>query len=92
MTRKDLKKILLKAVESYNHYRKPEAKARLVRVRGNRFVVDFSAPFYWGCGIYDFFEDLTCEVKNLSQVEAKVLDSEPIGIEKYRVKYVIGSL
>jgi len=89
MREEALKEIFLRAVDSYNRYRKPEAEASLVKVRGNELVVDFEGSFCWTCGVYDFFEDLIYEVKNLHQVEMKVLSYKPIGFEKYRVRYVI---
>jgi len=91
MKEEDLKKILAEAIESYNRYRGPEAEARMVRVKYNELVVDFSGPFCWGCGTYEYFEDLIYEVRSISQVEMKVVSYEPLGAEKFRVKYLIGS-
>ena len=39
-----LKGSVLKAVETYNRYRSPEATAKLVKFEGNELIVDFGGP------------------------------------------------
>ena len=49
---------LFKAVEEFNRYRAPEAKAELLSVNDCGFTVRFSGPFCYTCGFYDYFDDL----------------------------------
>ncbi len=48
-----------KAVELFNRYHSPEAKAEIVECRGNTVVVKFEgAILFRSCCLYDYFEDL----------------------------------
>ena len=84
-----LKESVLKAVETYNRYRSPEATAKLVKFEGNELIVDFGGTFCKGCGVYDYFEDLIYELKGLVDAQVEILSFEPQGTEGFRVKYMI---
>ena len=84
-----LKGSVLKAVETYNRYRSPEATAKLVKFEGKELVVDFGGTFCKGCGAYDYFEDFIYELKGLVDIQVKISSFEPRGTEGFRVKYTI---
>jgi len=84
-----LKGSVLKAVETYNRYRSPEATAKLVKFEGNELVVDFGGTFCKGCGVYDYFEDFIYELKDMAGVQVEISSFEPKGTEGFRVKYTI---
>lgn len=78
---------LLKAVEEYNRYRSPEAKASLVKIDDGEVIRDFAGSFCRTCGTYDYLEDLIYELKGISEVEIEIAGHEKQGPEKIRVKY-----
>jgi len=84
-----LKGSVLKAVETYNRYRSPEATAKLVKLEGNELIVDFGGAFCEGCGVYDYFEDFIYESKGLVDAQVEISGSKPHGTEEFRVKYTI---
>ena len=84
-----LKGAVLKAVETYNRYRSPEATAKLVKFEGNEFIVDFEGTFCKGCGVHDYFEDFIYELKGLVDAQVEISSFEPQGTEGFRVKYAI---
>lgn len=49
--------VLLDAIEEYNRYRSPEAKAKLISISGDTFKIEFTGSFCYTCGFYDYFED-----------------------------------
>ena len=53
-----LKKNILKAIETYNKYRSPEAFAKLIDIKEDKTVVKFEGIFCYTCGIRDWIEDL----------------------------------
>jgi len=59
----DLKRVVLKAVEEYNRFRSPEAKAKLIKIREKEIILDFEGSFCRTCGVYDYFEDFVYELK-----------------------------
>lgn len=61
----NLKEIIEEAIKIYNHFRSPEAIAKLIEVSSNQFTVEFKGPFCRSCGVYDYFEDLIYEIKSL---------------------------
>jgi hypothetical protein len=61
----NLKEIIEEAIKIYNHFRSPEAIAKLIEVSLNQFTVEFKGPFCRSCGVYDYFEDLIYEIKSL---------------------------
>lgn len=46
------------AIEEYNRYRAPEAKAKLLRIDKESIKVEFTGSFCRTCGFYDYFDDL----------------------------------
>uniref|UniRef100_A0A7J2TIS8 N-acetyltransferase domain-containing protein n=1 Tax=Archaeoglobus fulgidus TaxID=2234 RepID=A0A7J2TIS8_ARCFL len=56
------------AVEKFNRYRSPEAKAKILEISDEKAVVEISGPFCVSCGIFDYFEDIAVEAN------AKVAD------------------
>jgi len=68
----DLRKIIEEAIETYNHFRSPEAIAKLIAFTNDEFTVFFKGPFCQSCGVYDYFEDLIYEVKNLASLNIEV--------------------
>ena len=55
-----------RAVENYNRYRRPEAAARILEVKGDSVLVEFSGSFCYTCGVYDWLEDLIYELREVS--------------------------
>ncbi len=84
-----LKRAVLKAVETYNRYRSPEATAKLVKLGDNELIVDFEGTFCKTCGVYDYFEDFIYELKSLMDVQVEISSFEPKGTEGFRVKYTV---
>jgi len=44
----------MKAVKAYNHFRSPEAKARLIEIKKDKLIMDFEGSFCRTCGVYDY--------------------------------------
>ena len=64
MTHEDsIEKTFLKAIDAFNEYRTPWAKARLTRRSGDTIWVEFSGCFCGTCSFYDYFEDLRIELE-----------------------------
>ena len=84
---RSFEKAVSNAVESYNHFRRPEAVAKLVKLEKDELVVDFEGSFCRTCGTYDYFEDLIYEVKRLVDVEMEITGFENSGPERVRVRY-----
>lgn len=63
-----------KAVETYNHFHKPEAEAKLVEIRNsNEFVVEFNGVYCFTCGVRDWIEDLAYTFKSMGY-DVELLD------------------
>ncbi len=82
-----LEKAVKQAIEEYNRYRSPEAKADLIEVGNSQLTVDFEGSFCRGCGVSDYFEDFIYELKRHAEVEMIVTSFEQIEMEKFRVKF-----
>lgn len=80
------------AINDYNKYRSPEAKATLVEMGSGKLTVDFEGSFCRTCGVTDYFEDFIYELKRYAEVEMKILGFEEIGTEKFRVKFAFVQL
>ena len=50
--------MIVKAIETYNRYRSPQATAMLVEVREGLLTIDFKGTYCKSCGVYDYFEDV----------------------------------
>ncbi|MEM4475531.1 MAG: hypothetical protein QW405_03870 [Fervidicoccaceae archaeon] len=64
---------LEEAIERYNRYRAPEARAELLLSSGNRAEVLFSGPFCRTCGVTDWIEDLVFVLSELG-VKARLVE------------------
>ncbi|MEM1554616.1 MAG: hypothetical protein QXJ72_07025 [Thermoproteota archaeon] len=78
---------VLKAINEYNKYHSPEAKARLIKIGEKGFTVDFEGVFCFSCGVYDYFEDLIYELKNFTVEDVEILSFKEYEPEKIRVEY-----
>lgn len=56
--RKRLREEILKAIETYNRYRSPEAYAKLIASKNEEVIVKFEGIFCQTCGVRDWIEDL----------------------------------
>ncbi|WP_440059459.1 hypothetical protein ACSU1N_06635 [Thermogladius sp. 4427co] len=74
----------LKSIEYYNRFRAPEAEARLVDVKGDEIVVEFTGSFCHTCGIRDWVEDLAYVMKSLGGDAVLKEYIEPEGEEDYK--------
>ncbi|MDW7989561.1 MAG: N-acetyltransferase [Archaeoglobaceae archaeon] len=73
------------AVDKFNKYRSPEAKAEIVEISDENAVVKISGPFCVSCGVFDYFEDLAADAN------AKIVDYSEIEegfIVRYELKEV----
>ena len=85
-----LSESILKAVETYNRYRSPEATAKFVDVQKHDFVIEFEGVFCSSCGVRDYFEDFIYELEDITsgfRVEIKRTESE--GPRCFRVHYIV---
>ena len=83
-----LKNLILRAIEVYNKYRSPEAKAKLVGVEKDGFTIEFEGHFCMSCGVKDYFEDFICELEDISRTfKVEVKETEPTGPQSFRVRY-----
>jgi len=81
------KEFVLKAIEGFNEFRKPEGVAKLVEIKNNEFVVRFSGHMCFCCGTYDYFEDLMYELKELG-INSEIKECQNF-INYFLVKYKI---
>jgi len=51
------KEKIVKAIEEFNKYRAPEAKARLITLDEKSFKIEFTGSFCLTCGFCDYFDD-----------------------------------
>ncbi len=84
---KKLEEAVLRAVDEYNKYRSPEAKARLVEIREDRLTIDFEGTFCQTCGVYDYLEDFIYELQMLIDVSIEILNFKEYEPGKIRVEY-----
>jgi superoxide reductase len=75
---KKFKEKIEEAIQEFNRYRSPEAKAKLVRIDRNKFKVEFSGTFCNTCGFYDYFDDLKIilEDKGIKSKVSKIEEKE----------------
>jgi len=85
----NLREYIDKAIQTFNKYRGLEAHAKVINYHGDTLIVDFRGTYCQTCGLYDYFEDLIYDLKDLVDVEIKVENAEPIGEDTYRGKYSI---
>ncbi len=68
----EVKEIVVKAIELYNRFRSPEARAKLLSIEGNKAKVLFEGSFCLTCGIRDWVEDLVYVLEQMG-VEAELI-------------------
>ena len=52
-----IKEKIVKAVDEFNKYRAPEARAKLILVSEKSFKIEFAGSFCRTCGYHDYFDD-----------------------------------
>jgi len=70
------KEKIAKAIEEFNKYRAPEAKATLISLGKESFKIEFTGSFCLTCGFYDYFDDYRIFLQEVG------LESEVAGIEE----------
>ncbi len=86
----NLKDVVLRTIELYNMYQRPEATAKLVTIDKNGFVIDFDGSFCNSCGARDYFEDFIYELETINkQFRVEMAKTKPIGSHSFRVQYRI---
>lgn len=88
----DYSEVLDEAIELYNEYRSPMARATLVDRTENAFQVRFEGPFCTTCCRDDYFEDLVYEFDELGvDIEPmRVQSIEQTGLETFVVDFAVG--
>jgi hypothetical protein len=71
-----IKDIVSKGIKEYNSYRNPEVLAEMLTHKGDEFTLKFSGPFCHSCGVYDYFEDLIYELKEIRDLDCKIVNVE----------------
>lgn len=82
-----IKEKIVKGIKNLNKFRAPEAKSELIWIKNKKFLVKFSGPMCLSCGVYDYFDDLTFELKSLG-LETKILGFQSFGnyfLVSYRI-------
>ncbi|NHW00159.1 MAG: hypothetical protein HA496_11125 [Thaumarchaeota archaeon] len=82
-----LEEAVLKAVDEYNKYRSPEARARLISIQEDRLTIDFEGIFCQTCGVYDYLEDLIYELQSFIDMNIEILNFKEYAPGKIRVEY-----
>jgi hypothetical protein len=89
----DLRDVVIGAIQVYNKYRSPDAKATLVRMKNDRFVVDFEGSFCESCSVREYIEDLIYELKGVNQkFRVELQETKAIGQNKFRANYKLKDL
>ncbi len=83
---------LERVLQEFNHYHGSEAHARVIEIKKNEVIIEFTGSFCKGCGLYDYFEDITWSAiefgLNIEPVE--ILEAnETYENGRYVVKYRI---
>lgn len=84
-----LKGAVFKAINEYNKYRSPEAKAKLVKINKKALVLDFEGTFCKTCGVYDYLEDFIYELRKFADVNMRIVSFREYKPETIRVKYAL---
>lgn len=75
-----LREAVEEALQRYNAFRAPEARAELLELSGNVATVRFTGSFCRTCGVYDYFEDL------LGYIPGEILGFEAVP-EGFHVRF-----
>lgn len=86
---KSLEDAVVEAINEYNKYRSPEAKAKLVKISEKELILDFEGTFCRTCGVYDYFEDFIYELQKIADVDMRIVSFKEIKPETIRVKYAV---
>jgi hypothetical protein len=79
---------ILKAIETYNNYRSPEATAKFVEFSKNNLVIKFEGIFCQSCGVQDYFDDFIYELYEIiADIKIKIDKIEPLTPQSFRVQY-----
>lgn len=87
--RLSIREIVVRAIDEYNRYRSPEAKAKLVEVSGREIVLEFEGSFCRSCGVYDYLEDFIYELQRFADLRLKIISFEEYIHDTIRVRYII---
>lgn len=68
---------MVKAIEEFNKYRVPEAKARLISLDEKSFKIEFTGSFCLTCGFYDYFDDYKIFLQEVG-LETEIAEIEEI--------------
>ena len=71
------KEKIVKAIDEFNKYRAPEAKATLISQGENSFKIEFKGSFCRTCGFYDYFDDYRILLQETG-LETKIREIEEI--------------
>ncbi|MEM2911770.1 MAG: hypothetical protein QXM52_04410 [Candidatus Bathyarchaeia archaeon] len=86
---KSLKDAVVEAINEYNKYRSPEAKAKLIKIGEKGLVLDFEGTFCKTCGVYDYLEDFIYELQKFADVNMRIVSFKEYKPETIRVKYAL---
>ncbi len=82
----------MKAIETYNRYRSPEATAEIISYNNNVLTVRFKGSFCYTCGINDWIEDLKYVLEDHG-IEAEIVEiieeSENTRLASFRIKSIM---
>ncbi|WP_394352335.1 hypothetical protein [Thermococcus sp. 18S1] len=85
---------LERVVDEFNRLHGSEATAKVLEVRGDEIIIEFSGSFCATCGLYDYFDDIKWEAMDFGlEIEpVEVLEAEEDEFEhgRYVVRYRIG--
>jgi len=88
MERSQLQNRVEEAIVQFNRYRSPEAVAKLVSLGEDEIVLEIAGPYCQSCGLFDWFDDFTFELRAAGGPRATFACYEPAGREEaYRVTY-----
>jgi len=82
---------IVEAVDEFNKYRAPEAKARLISQGENSFKIELKGSFCRTCGFYDYFDDYRILLQEIG-IETKIREIEEIDEGAIVIFEVIASL
>ena len=84
----DKYRIISKADDSFNTFRAPEARARVLEVSDDTLKVEFTGNLCRTCGFYDYFEDFRLILKDegLYSQLTEIRELEDSTIVKYKLK------
>nr|WP_188203042.1 hypothetical protein [Thermococcus camini] len=81
-------------MEEFNRPHGSEATARVLEVRGDEIIIEFSGSFCATCGLYDYFDDIKWEAMDLGlkiePVDVLEADEDEFERGRYVVRYRIG--